>query len=194
MTVIATLNRKIGLDDMVLCCFNIRPKLKYKHICNFINERHGVPLTMRRLLLPWLITTSCLISQFQISGRKSETLGQLPWYPAEGLSLNLKTSLQILGRCSWNQISGRGFHKIWSLNKLGRRKPILSIKIGRLLHHVWYLTFRCPAAHLKLSAKDLDIPPRVWVWIWRLVYISWADVLGFWYPAEVFIKFSPWIN
>ena len=38
------------LDDMVLCDFNIRPKLKYKHICNLINERHVVPLTMRRLL------------------------------------------------------------------------------------------------------------------------------------------------
>ena len=35
---------------MILCYFNIRPKLKYKYICNLINERHGVPLTMRRLL------------------------------------------------------------------------------------------------------------------------------------------------
>ena len=35
---------------MVLCYFNIRPKLKYKHIWNLINERHGVPQTMRRLL------------------------------------------------------------------------------------------------------------------------------------------------
>ena len=50
MNVIATLNRNISLDDMVLCYFNVRPKLKYKHICNLINERHGVPLTMRRLL------------------------------------------------------------------------------------------------------------------------------------------------
>ena len=50
MNVIATLNRNVSLDDMVLCYFNIRPKLKYKHICNLINERHGVPLTMRRLL------------------------------------------------------------------------------------------------------------------------------------------------
>ena len=29
--------------------FNIRPTLKYKHICNLINEGHGVPLTMRCL-------------------------------------------------------------------------------------------------------------------------------------------------
>ena len=50
MNVLATLNRNVSLDDMVLCYFNIRPKLKYKHICNLINERHGVPLTMRRLL------------------------------------------------------------------------------------------------------------------------------------------------
>ena len=50
MNVIATLNRNVSVDDMVLCYFNIRPKLKYKHICNLINERHGVPLTMRRLL------------------------------------------------------------------------------------------------------------------------------------------------
>ena len=50
MDVLATLNRNVSVDDMVLCYFNIRPKLKYKHICNLINERHGVPLTMRRLL------------------------------------------------------------------------------------------------------------------------------------------------
>ena len=50
MNVLATPNKNVSLDDMVLCYFNIRPKLKYKHICNLINERHGVPLTMRRLL------------------------------------------------------------------------------------------------------------------------------------------------
>ena len=50
MNVIATLNRNVSLDDMVLCYFNIRLKLKHKHICKLINERHGVPLTMRRLL------------------------------------------------------------------------------------------------------------------------------------------------
>ena len=50
MNVLATLNRNVSLDDMVLCYFNIRPKLKYKHICNLINERHGAPLAMRRLL------------------------------------------------------------------------------------------------------------------------------------------------
>ena len=50
MDVLATFNRNVSVDDMVLCYFNIRPKLKYKHIWNRINERHGVPLTMRRLL------------------------------------------------------------------------------------------------------------------------------------------------
>ena len=50
MNVIATLNRNVSLDDMVLCYFNIRPKLKYKHIWNLINERHGVPLSMRHWL------------------------------------------------------------------------------------------------------------------------------------------------
>ena len=35
---------------MVLYYFNIRPKLKYKHICNLIIECHGALLTMRRLL------------------------------------------------------------------------------------------------------------------------------------------------
>ena len=50
MDVLATLNRYVSVDDMVLRYFNIRPKLKYKHIWNLINERHGVPLTMRRLL------------------------------------------------------------------------------------------------------------------------------------------------
>ena len=50
MDVFATLNTNVSLDNMVLCYFNIRPKLKYKHIWNFINKRHGVPLTIRRLL------------------------------------------------------------------------------------------------------------------------------------------------
>ena len=35
---------------MVLCYFNIRPKLKYKHIRNLLNEHYGVALTMRQLL------------------------------------------------------------------------------------------------------------------------------------------------
>ena len=39
-----------SVDDMVLCYFSIRPKLKHKHIWNLINECHGVPLTMRRFL------------------------------------------------------------------------------------------------------------------------------------------------
>ena len=50
MNVIGTVNKNVIVDDMVLCYFNIRPKLKYKRIFNLINERHGVPLTMRRLL------------------------------------------------------------------------------------------------------------------------------------------------
>ena len=50
MNVIAKLSRNVSLDDMVLCYFNILPKLKYKHICNLLNERYGVRLTMRRLL------------------------------------------------------------------------------------------------------------------------------------------------
>ena len=48
--------------------------------------------------LPWLITTSCLISQFQISGRKSETLGRGFKLSAEDLDMRPR----IL-------ISGRGF-------------------------------------------------------------------------------------
>ena len=39
-------------------------------------------------ILPWLITTSHLTSEFQISGRTSENLGKGFWYPAEVLSLN----------------------------------------------------------------------------------------------------------
>ena len=50
MNVLATLNRNVSLDDMVLYYFNIPPKLKYKHICNLINECHGATLTMKRLL------------------------------------------------------------------------------------------------------------------------------------------------
>ena len=37
--------------------------------------------------VPWLITTSCLISQFQISGRKSETLGRGFKLSAEDLDI-----------------------------------------------------------------------------------------------------------
>ena len=114
--------------------------------------------------LPWLITTSPLISVFQISGRISETLGRGSQYPAKGLSLDLKTSLQILGRRSWVQISWQGFHQIWSLNQLRRRKPILSICISRLLHRIWYLIFQMfdgksetLGRGFKLSAEDLDI-------------------------------------
>ena len=50
MNVFAALNRNVSLDDMVLCYFNIGRKQKYKHICNLINERQGVPLIMGRLL------------------------------------------------------------------------------------------------------------------------------------------------
>ena len=41
-----------------------------------------------------------------------------------------------------------------SLNWLGRRKLILSIYINRLLHCVWYLNFRCPTEHVKLSVES----------------------------------------
>ena len=54
--------------------------------------------------------------------------------------------------------------------------------------------FRCPATDLKLSTEDLDIWPRVWVWIRRLAYISSAEVFGFKYLAEGFIKSGPWNN
>ena len=50
MNVLVTLNKNVSVDDMVLCDFNIPLKLKHKHIFNIINERHGVPLTMRHLL------------------------------------------------------------------------------------------------------------------------------------------------
>ena len=43
MDVLATLNRNVSVDDMVLCYFNIR-------LWDLINGRHGVLLPMRRLL------------------------------------------------------------------------------------------------------------------------------------------------
>ena len=43
MNVLAALNKNANVDDMILCFFNIRPKLKCKHKCNLKNERHGVP-------------------------------------------------------------------------------------------------------------------------------------------------------
>ena len=50
MNVIAKLNSNVKLRRHGIMYFNIRPKLKYKHIWNLINKRHRVPLTMRRLL------------------------------------------------------------------------------------------------------------------------------------------------
>ena len=72
--------------------------------------------------LPWLIAASCLISEFQISGRTSETLGWGSWHPRESLSLYLQTSSQILVQGSWDQISSQEFHQIWSSNWLGIKK------------------------------------------------------------------------
>ena len=90
------------------------------------------------------------------------------------------------GRGSWDQISGQRFHKIWSLNWLGRRK----IYNTRLLYRIWYLNFRCLAAHLKFSAEDLGIRPSIWAWISRLVCKSSSFVLGsdIWFQEP-----GPWI-
>ena len=130
--------------------------------------------------VPWLITTFCLISEFQISSRISETLGRGSSYPVESLSLDLSSSLQILVRGSWDQISGQRFHKIWSLNWQRKRKlmSLLYNYLGWLPNPVWYLSFRYPSAYLKLSAEDLDIQPRVWVWICRLALKSSVVVIG----------------
>ena len=43
-----------------------------------------------RNILPWLITTSCLISEFQISGRTSETLSREFKSSAEDLYIRLR--------------------------------------------------------------------------------------------------------
>ena len=117
------------------------------------------------------------MAEFQISGRTSETLGRGSWYSSRVWvwisRLVLKSSAEVLGIRYPNE----GFIKFWILNWLGRRKLILSIYINRLLHRVWYLKFRCPAAHLKLSAKGLGIRSRIWAWISRLAWKSSADVL-----------------
>ena len=42
VNVLPTQNKNV-YDGMVLCYFNVRPKLKYKHICNLINELQGAP-------------------------------------------------------------------------------------------------------------------------------------------------------
>ena len=89
-----------------------------KKLCIKIKRKNLVQ-TERRLrntLLSWLIITSCLTSKFQMFGPTSETLDRKSLYPAEGSSLDLQTSLQILGRGSSNQVSGQSFHKIWFLN------------------------------------------------------------------------------
>ena len=124
-----------------------------------------------KLSFLWEATTAdCYILPdiwFQVSGRTSETLARGFWYPAEGLNLDLKTCPHILIRGSWNQKSGRGFHQISSLNWLIRRKLILSIYINRLLYRVWYLNFRCLAAHLKLSTEVDGGRRRILVPGWR---------------------------
>ena len=103
----------------------------------------------------------------------------------------------VLARFSWFYLVLDGFISFEVV--LGRLSLFLTLVIivrrsyyrGWLLHPVWYLNFRYPAANLKPSAEDLDIRPRVWVWIWGLVYKSSADVLGIRYPAEGFIKSGP---
>ena len=54
--------------------------------------------------LPWLITTSCLISEFQISGRISETLGLVFKLSAKDFDIRsrvcrlvFKSSAKVLG-------------------------------------------------------------------------------------------------
>ena len=87
-----------------------------KKLCIKIKRKNLVQ-TERRLrntLLSWLIITSCLISNFQVFGRTSETLDRRSLYPAEGSGLDLQTSPQILGRGSSNQVSGQIFIKCGS--------------------------------------------------------------------------------
>ena len=62
---------------------------------------------------------------------------------------------------------------------------------GWLLHLFWYLNLRYPAAHLKLLDEDLDIRPRIWVWICRLVLKSLTEDFGIRYATEGFIKSGP---
>ena len=105
-------------------CLPIRKfaKVTRKYLCQSLYFNKVTPATLlkqrlqHKCFLPWLITTSCLTSQFQISCRTSETLGRGSRYPAEGLSLDLKISLHFLGRGFWVQISGRRFYQIWFLN------------------------------------------------------------------------------
>ena len=92
------------------------------------------------------ITTSCLISEFQMSGRTSETLDRGSWYPARGLSLDFKASLQILGRCSWIR---------YLISRTSTKDLRTSLQIqSQSLGQIWRSSaesFRCAAGHLRFN-------------------------------------------
>ena len=109
-------------------------------------------------IVPWLITTSCLISGFQIFGRPSETLGRKSWYPVEGLSLDLQTSCQILSVYSGSDIQPKFSSNL--VLKLTRWKKIHIINIINI-------TTSCLISEFQMSCRTSETPGR-----------------GSWYPAE----------
>ena len=55
-------------------------------------------------------------------------------------------------------------------------------------------TFETLGWRFKLLVEDLDIRSMVWVWIWRVVLKSSAEVLGIRYSTEGLVKSGPWID
>ena len=63
---------------------------------------------------------------------------------------------------------------------------VCDIWISDIRPHIWNSWPK-----FKLSAKDLDIQPKIIAWIWRLVFTSLAEILGIRYPANSSIKSGP---
>ena len=144
-----------------------------------------------------------MISQFQISGRKSETLCRGFKLSAEDLDVRPRVWVWIwilVYKFSADVLAIRYLAKTFNVVlKLTQENKSNIINIH------WQISTSCLVPQFqmsnrtsetldwefKVSAEDLDIRPKVWVWIWRLVYISLAEVLGFIYPPKGFIKSGP---
>ena len=132
-------NRKATIEDLMLMMFIILVTNSLFWYCANPNIS----------ILPWRITISCLICEFQISDRTSETLGRGSWY-LQSLSLDLQTKIcpQIFDRGSWSQISGpQTLPTISRLNPGSNPRP--DTKNLEQEFRSSAESFRCATGHLK---------------------------------------------
>ena len=141
--------------------------------------------------LPWLITTSCLISQFQISGSKSETLGRGFKLTAEDLDTRPRVWAWIWGlqfvifnpwKVLWNWIA---FSQNSFVISSGMLYHLIRPDGGRLANEAFTSNPVVSVVSLKQQLNGLKITN------W-LVYKFSTEVLGIRYPVtEGFIKSGP---